>query len=229
MILRVALALAAVIVATTVLVGADADLTFAVVVLLLVVAGASVLGYATGLTAARQQRRRAQLLLHATGALVPHRPARRHPGPGGVRRRVGARRRDHRPAQRAPHARRRCTHAKRRLRVTLTHELRRGVDIAVVLRRLAAELVSMFDLTACAVTVRDGDTARPTAGSDVLIESPPLLVRVTPGLPLRSRRPRRDPRAGRRRRHRDRARASRRRGTRATDPRRARPVARRRS
>ena len=39
-------------VSTVVLVGADADLTFAAVILLLVVAAASVLGYAAGLSAA---------------------------------------------------------------------------------------------------------------------------------------------------------------------------------
>ena len=56
----------------------------------------------------------------------------------------------------------RCTRREASLRVTLTHELRAAFDVEVVLRRLAVELDAMFDLTACTVTLRDGDAARAT-------------------------------------------------------------------
>ncbi len=165
------------------LVGADADLTFAVVVLLLVVAGMSVLGYASGLTAALSS------VVALNYYFTPPVHSFRIDQPDdilalvafvAVSVLVGA------TIARLNELRTRAeVHAREAsLRVTLTHELRRGVDVEVVLRRLATELGTMFDLTACTVTLRDGDTAPPTTGSDVLIESPPLLVRVTPGMPL---------------------------------------------
>lgn len=180
---RAVLTVAAVAVSTALLVAADADLTFAAVFLLLVVAGASVAGYAAGLTAAvagalalvyfftpplhslridRPDDILALVAFVTVSVLV-----------GATIARLNALR-----ARAELHAR------EASLRVTLTHELRRGFDVEIVLRRLESELSAMFDLASCSVTVRRLDHLRPHAGGDVLVESPPLVVRFRPSHPL---------------------------------------------
>jgi two-component system sensor histidine kinase KdpD len=181
---RVVLSLGAVAVTTGVLVATDADLTFAAVILLLVVAGASVLGYAAGLTTAvasvaalnyyftppthsfrmDQPDDILALVAFVTVALLV----------GATIARLNELR-----ARAEVHAR------EASLRVTLTHELRRGVAVEIVLRRLAAELQAMFDLRSCTVALRDGDAPRPSPGNDdLVVESPPLVVRLAFGRPL---------------------------------------------
>jgi two-component system sensor histidine kinase KdpD len=71
------------------------------------------------------------------------------------------------------------------LRVTLTHELRRGIDVEIVLRRLSAELAALFDLDTCEAKVATGAPLRSAPG-DILVETPPLVVRLTPTRPLQA-------------------------------------------
>lgn len=70
------------------------------------------------------------------------------------------------------------------LRVTLTHEVRRGLDAGIVLRRLAAELDDLLDLDECAVVLGPDTTPSATVPEDVLVHVPPLLVRLRPRRPL---------------------------------------------
>ena len=180
------LAIAAVLGATAVLVGADVDLAFAAVVLLLVVAGASVFGYAAGVCAAVTSA--ATLNYYFTSPVHSFRIDQ----PDAilalvafvaVSLLVGA------TIARLNELRTRAElHARESsLRVALTQELRRGIDVEIVLRRLASELAALFDLTSCTVTLRDREQALAAPGvDDVLVESPPLVVRMTPDLPLSS-------------------------------------------
>lgn len=181
--MRVVLAVAAVAATTALLVDTGADLTFAAVLLLVVVAGASVFGYASGLFAAVTSV--AALNYYFTPPVHSFRIGE----PDGilaliafvaVSLSVGATiaRLNELRARAELHAR------EASLRVTLTHELRRGRDVEVVVSRLATELETMFDLAACTVTVVDDDGARAVAGDDVLVESPPLVVRLEPNRPL---------------------------------------------
>jgi two-component system sensor histidine kinase KdpD len=159
-------------VATLLLVAGDADLTFAVIVLLLAVAGASVLGYVPGLVAAVAST------IVLTYSFTPplHSFAIDQPDDilalvafVTVSLLVGATiaRLNELRARAEVHARESL------LRVTLTQELRRGVAVEIVLRRLAAELTDLFDLVACSVTI---DDAAPAAG-DVVVDVPPVRVR----------------------------------------------------
>jgi two-component system sensor histidine kinase KdpD len=179
---RAVFALAVVGGCSAVLVAADVDLAFAAIVLLLTVAGASVFGYATGLCAALasvvaltywftppihsfsidQPDDILALIAFVTVSLLV----------GATIARLNELR-----ARAEVHAR------ESSLRVTLTHELRRGVDVDIVLRRLAAELAALFDLDACTVTVGHDLPATAHPG-DVLVRTPPVLVRITPGRPL---------------------------------------------
>ena len=158
---------------TVVLVGADADLTFAAVILLLVVAAASVFGYAPGLSAAVTSV--AALNYYFTPPLHSFRIGE----PDDilalvafvtVSLLVGA------TIARLNELRTRAEiHAREAsLRVTLTHELRRGLDVEVVLRRLALELSELFDLSECRIAL---DQTDPTDG-DVLVDVPPLRIRA---------------------------------------------------
>ena len=160
-------------VSTVVLVGADADLTFAAVILLLVVAAASVFGYAPGLSAAVTSV--AALNYYFTPPLHSFRIGE----PDDilalvafvtVSLLVGA------TIARLNELRTRAEiHAREAsLRVTLTHELRRGLDVEVVLRRLALELSELFDLSECRIAL---DQTDPTDG-DVLVDMPPLRIRA---------------------------------------------------
>jgi two-component system sensor histidine kinase KdpD len=179
---RTALALAAVGVTAALLVAADADRALAAVVLLLTVAGASAFGYTTGLCAA----------LASVAALnysfIPPVHSFRIDQPDdilalvafvAVSLLVGA------TIARLNELRTRAEiHAREAsLRMTLGHELRRGVDAEIVLRRLAAELDELFDLAACNVTA-DDTAAAAAVGEELVVHAPPLLVRVTPGRPL---------------------------------------------
>lgn len=168
--------------AVAALVAAGADLAVACVVLLLAVAGTAVLGYAPGLFAAiagavalnyyftppvhsfRIDRADDILALAAfvTVAVL-----------------VGA------TIARLNELRRRAeVHAREaRLRVALTEELRRGVDLEIVLRRLASELDELFDLARCRITVDERlEPTRPDG--DVLVRTSPLSLRLTPTRPL---------------------------------------------
>jgi len=182
-VLRVLVAVGVVAASTAVLDAANADLTFAAIIFLLVVAGASVLGYTPGLVAA----------ISCAAALTYYFTLPRHSFRIGepddllalaafvaVSLIVGATiaRLNELRARAQVHAR------EASLRVTLTHELRRGLDVDVVLRRLAAELDALFNLSACTVTVGEPDHAHEQAGDDVLVHSPPLLVRLTPSRPF---------------------------------------------
>lgn len=184
--LRVVLALATVMGTTAVLVGADVDLAFAAVVLLLVVAGASVFGYACGVCAAVTS------VATLTYYFTPPVHSFRIDQPDAILSLVAfvavsllvgatiARLNDLRTRAEL-HAR------ESTLRVALTQELRRGFDVEIVLRRLASELAALFDLTTCTVTLRDREHALPAPDvDDVLVESPPLVVRMTPDRPLSS-------------------------------------------
>ena len=167
---------------TAVLVATQVDLAFAAVVLLLTVAGASVFGYTTGLCAALAS------VLALTYYFTPPIHSFRIGEPddilaliafvtvsllvGATIARLNALR-----ARAEVHAR------ESSLRVTLTHELRRGVDAQIVLRRLAAELGALFDLEECSVTVGSVTSGAASPG-EVLVSAPPLLVRVIPGRAL---------------------------------------------
>jgi two-component system sensor histidine kinase KdpD len=182
--LRVATAIVVVAAVTAILVAADADLAFAAVVFLLVVAGASVFGYATGLIAATSSAvaltyyftrpvhsfqitepdNLLALVAFVTVSLL-----------------VGA------TIARLNELRTRAeVHAREAsLRVTLAHELRRGIDVEIVLRRLAAELESLFDLASCGATVANGELPAAAPG-DILVETPPLVIWLTPTRPLQT-------------------------------------------
>jgi two-component system sensor histidine kinase KdpD len=178
-VLRALLTVVAVGVFTALLVAADADLTFAAVLLLLVVAGASVTGYAAGLTAA----------VAGSVALIyfftPPLHSLRIDQPDDilalvafvtVSLLVGA------TIARLNELRTRAEmHAREAsLRVTLTDELRRGVDLDLVLRHLESELSRMFDFEECSVSAPTRDEPPPTGHGDVLVDSPPLLLRFRP-------------------------------------------------
>jgi two-component system sensor histidine kinase KdpD len=167
---------------TAVLVAAEVDLAFAAVVLLLTVAGASVFGYTTGLCAALASA------LALTYSFTPPIHSLRIDQPDdilaliafvAVSLLVGATiaRLNELRARAEVHAR------ESSLRVTLTHELRRGVDAQIVLRRLAAELDALFDLDRCRVTLESGTSSAADLG-EVLVHAPPLLVRATPARSL---------------------------------------------
>jgi len=172
---------------TLVLVAADVDLAFAAVVLLLAVAGASVLGYTSGLVAALSS------VAALTYYFTPPTHSFRIDDPDDILALIAfvavsvavgaviARLNDLR-SRAEVHAR------EASVRVTLTHELRRGIDVDIVLRRLAAELDALFDLDSCTVTLRHvtDDEHRPTAGDDVLVDTPPLLLRLRLTRPLHS-------------------------------------------
>jgi two-component system, OmpR family, sensor histidine kinase KdpD len=182
-VLRAALAISVVVACTFVLVVSGADLAFAAIALLLTVAGASVFGYTTGLCAAVTS------VVALTYYFTPPTHSFRIDQPDdilaliafvAVSLLVGA------TIARLNELRTRAeVHARESsLRVTLTHELRRGIDVDIVLRRLATELDTLFDLTACTVTTGNATPIDATAAGDVLVHSPPLLVRLTPGRPL---------------------------------------------
>lgn len=170
--------------ATLALVAVDADLAFAAVALLLAVAGASTLGYTTGLVAAITSA--AALNYYFTPPLHSFRIDQ----PDGILALVafvavsvlvGA------TIARLNELRTRAeVHAREAsLRVTLTHELRRGIDVDIVLRRLAAALDDLFELSGCSVTLDAPPDPRPAAG-EVLVETAPLLARLTPTRALRT-------------------------------------------
>src|SRR5689334_5142866 len=172
-----------VVVATAALVGTGVDLTFAAVVLLLVVAGASVFGYASGLTAAISS------VIALTYYFTPPVHSFRIDQPDdilalvafvAVSLLVGA------TILRLNELRTRAeVHAhEASLRVTLTQELRRGFDVEIVLRRLAAELHTMFDLISCEVTLHDSELMPLPGDGEVRIDSPPLLLRLRAARPL---------------------------------------------
>jgi two-component system sensor histidine kinase KdpD len=180
---RAALALAAVVVCTEVLIAADVDLAFAAMVLLLTVAAASVFGYTSGLCAAFAS------VLALTYSFTPPVHSLRIDEPDdilaliafvAVSLLVGT------TIARLNELRARADVLARAasLRMTLSHELRRGVDTEVVLRRLCTELEDMFELDACGVNVVADDTPANERSSEVLVETPPLLVRLTPSRAL---------------------------------------------
>ena len=143
---------------TTVLVVTDADLTFASITLLLVVVGASVLGYVAGLAAALTAVASLTYYftppIHSFGidqpddvlALVAFVTASVVVGMT-VARLAELRRRSDLAAREA------------QVRLALTDDLAAGVAPADVLNALVTELVDLFDLAACEITV-DGTRAR---------------------------------------------------------------------
>ena len=71
------------------------------------------------------------------------------------------------------------------LRVTLSSELRRGVDTAIVLRRLEVELDELFDVAARVEEVGTTHTATlaSTPTDEMLVASPPLVLRLRRAAP----------------------------------------------
>ncbi len=173
--------------ATSVLVFAGVDLAFAAIALLLVVAGASVLGYTPGLIAALSSS--AVLTYYFTPPLHSFRID--QPDDllalvafvtvsllvGAVIARLNELRR------RAEVAAREAT-----LRVELTNDLRRGVPVSDVLSRLASELQEMFELAGCSIAVASDrvgtTTSRPGVG-ELAVSSPPVELELTLGRVLR--------------------------------------------
>jgi len=179
--------LATVIAATALLVVADVDLAFASITLLLVVAGASVFGYAPGVLAAVSSS--ALLTYYFTPpvhsfsidqpddllALVAF---------VLVSLLVGA------AIARLNELRRRAEVSAREaaLRVELTYDLRRGMPVRDVLARLASELEEMFELAECSISAPP-DRVATTSGRAGLAEwsasSPPVELHLSLGRVLR--------------------------------------------
>ncbi len=184
--MRVAIAVAVVGLATAILVGIDADLTFASIVLLLAVTGTSVLGYAAGLAAALSSA----TLLNYFFTTPVHSFRIDEPDDilvlvafVAVSLLVGA------TIARLNELRRRAEVSAREasLRVSLTQELRRGAPVATVLQHLADELSVLFELSGCRVIEVSEDGASPAGTTgDVVVSTPPLLVRMVPTRALRT-------------------------------------------
>jgi two-component system sensor histidine kinase KdpD len=181
--MRVLAAVVIVGIATVVLVAADADLTFASIVLLLAVAGDAVLGYAAGLAAALSST----VLL--TYYFTPPVHSFRIDQPDdilalvafvAVSLLVGA------TIARLNELRERAEVNAREasLRVRLVQELRRGAPVQSTLLHLASELDDLYDLSECVVLVAP-EQAEPDAATDVVISTPPLSLRLAPRQALR--------------------------------------------
>jgi len=179
-VLRVALAVAVIGAVTAVLVASDADLAFAAIVLLLVVVGAAMLGFAPGVIAA----------VLAAGALTYWFTPPYHSFTidqaddvlallafvavsAAVASAVAYLNRLRRQAELGAR--------EARLRVEFTNSLAGGVPIEQVLQGLAEGLVELFDLAACTIVVGDatGAAGRTADGIDaVAVTSPPVGMRL---------------------------------------------------
>jgi len=183
--LRVVASVVVVVCATAILVGARVDLTFASIVLLLAVAGAAVLGYAAGLAAALTS---AALL---TYYFTPPVHSFRIDQPDdilaliafvAVSLLVGT------TIARLNELRRRAEVGAREaaLRVTLSQELRRGTPVPTVLRHLADELDVLFELSCTVAELPDARKPPSGSTSELVITTPPLLLRLAPTRTLRA-------------------------------------------
>ena len=155
----------------------DADLTVASIVLLLAVAALAVLGYAAGLAAALSST--ALLNYYFTPPVHSFRIGQADDIVAlvafvSVSLFVAA------TIARLNELRRRARVSEReaRLRTSLAEEVRRGTAHASVLQELSEGLTTLFELSACTV-LEPGDAAD-AAGEpdDVVISTPPLLVKV---------------------------------------------------
>ncbi|MFN8026029.1 MAG: ATP-binding protein [Acidimicrobiia bacterium] len=180
LVLRITFAVATVAAVTAVLVAAEADLAFAAIVLLLVVVGSAVLGFAPGLVAA----------VLAAGALTywftpPYHSFAINQADDvlalvafiSVSAAVAA------AVARLNRLRRQAELGAReaRLRLAFTNSLAAGRPVPAVLQELADGLVELFDLAACSVTVGEarGEAARDIVGIDtVAVSSPPVALEL---------------------------------------------------
>ena len=183
-VVRAAVAIVVVGIVAALLSVTDADLTVAAIVLLLAVAALAVLGYAAGLAAALSST--ALLNYYFTPPLHSFRIGQADDIVAliafvSVSLFVAA------AIARLNELRRRARVSEREasLRASLAEEVRRGTARASVLQALSEGLMALFELSACAV-VEPVDVAD-AAGEpdDVVIRTPPLLVRLRSARPLR--------------------------------------------
>jgi two-component system sensor histidine kinase KdpD len=183
-VVRAAVAIVVVGIVAALLTVTDADLTVAAIVLLLAVAALAVLGYAAGLAAALSST--ALLNYYFTPPLHSFRIGQADDIVAliafvSVSLFVAA------AIARLNELRRRARVSEReaRLRASLAEEVRRGTARASVLQELSEGLTNLFELSACAV-LEPADAADAAGGpDDVVISTPPLLVKLRSARPLR--------------------------------------------